>query len=63
MAGLGIYSAYKRIKNEQELTSPVLPIQKTQGDTLSNKFSPEDMQRYNTLRDVVKNKQSNNNGK
>lgn len=57
MAGLGIYRTYQRIKNEQELMNPdVTPA--PQGDTLQKKFTPEDKQRYEELRKIIADKQS-----
>lgn len=57
MQGLGIYRIYKRIKNEQELLNPVEPVAK-QGNTLGNKFTTQDNQRYMELVKTLKRKES-----
>lgn len=56
MAGLGIYNNYKRIKNEQDLLKPTSSMQQpvAQGNT----FTEEDKKRYDELRRVIAEKQS-----
>jgi hypothetical protein len=61
MAGLGIYRNYKRIKNEQELLSPALNgsmgVQQPQAQE-QPKFTPEDMKRYDDLRKIIADRQT-----
>lgn len=61
MAGLGIYRNYKRIKNEQEILNPAPTAsmgQVNQQPVEQPKFTPEDKQRYDELRRIIAEKQS-----
>ena len=51
MAGLGIYSSYKRIKDEQELLNPEM-----KPPMVDNSLSDKDFNRLRDLKQVVNKK-------